>query len=244
MDSKLVVEQMSGRWKVKHPDLIAACTSRRAALARAFDHVTYTWIPRAKNSARRPAGQRGDGRRRRSRGRRSRRPSSRRPPVVIRRAGPAPAARRPGSCCCATGRPSCRCSAAIPAAATRPLTELGRRQAEAAAQLPRAAGRHHGRHLLTAAAGLRHRGGRGEGARSRRRRRRRPDRNGLRRLGRADVRRGGASAIPNCTALAARHQRHAARRGELRQPCTNGFGGRRRGSSPSTAARPCWWCRT
>ena len=31
MDSKLVVEQMSGRWKVKHPDLIDAAPARRAS---------------------------------------------------------------------------------------------------------------------------------------------------------------------------------------------------------------------
>lgn len=49
MDSKLVVEQMSGRWKVKHPDMIPL--QRRAAeLASGFDRVTYTWIPRAENA--------------------------------------------------------------------------------------------------------------------------------------------------------------------------------------------------
>lgn len=49
MDSKLVVEQMSGRWKVKHPDMIPL--QRRAAeLAGQFSNVTYTWIPRAENS--------------------------------------------------------------------------------------------------------------------------------------------------------------------------------------------------
>ncbi|MFF2110901.1 bifunctional RNase H/acid phosphatase [Rhodococcus sp. ACS1] len=49
MDSKLVVEQMSGRWKVKHPDMIPL--QRRASeLARQFDSVTYTWIPRAENA--------------------------------------------------------------------------------------------------------------------------------------------------------------------------------------------------
>lgn len=49
MDSKLVVEQMSGRWKVKHPDLIPL--QRRAAeLAAGFDRVSYAWIPRERNS--------------------------------------------------------------------------------------------------------------------------------------------------------------------------------------------------
>ncbi|MGB8405994.1 MAG: bifunctional RNase H/acid phosphatase [Mycobacterium sp.] len=48
MDSKLVVEQMCGRWKVKHPDLI---TLHREAseLAGRFDHVTFSWIPRERN---------------------------------------------------------------------------------------------------------------------------------------------------------------------------------------------------
>ncbi len=49
MDSKLVVEQMSGRWKVKHPD-IAAVHQQASALASRFDRVTYTWVPRARNS--------------------------------------------------------------------------------------------------------------------------------------------------------------------------------------------------
>ena len=49
MDSKLVVEQMSGRWKVKHPDL-APLHKQATALSTRFDHITYAWIPRAKNS--------------------------------------------------------------------------------------------------------------------------------------------------------------------------------------------------
>lgn len=49
MDSKLVVEQMSGRWKVKHPD-IAVLHQQATALSTRFDRITYTWIPRAKNS--------------------------------------------------------------------------------------------------------------------------------------------------------------------------------------------------
>jgi ribonuclease H / adenosylcobalamin/alpha-ribazole phosphatase len=49
MDSKLVVEQMSGRWKVKHPDL-AELHAQARALAQGFERVSYTWIPRAENS--------------------------------------------------------------------------------------------------------------------------------------------------------------------------------------------------
>jgi broad specificity phosphatase PhoE/ribonuclease HI len=49
MDSKLVVEQMSGRWKVKHPGL-AELHAQAKALAAGFDRVTYKWIPRERNS--------------------------------------------------------------------------------------------------------------------------------------------------------------------------------------------------
>ncbi|AXL88337.1 bifunctional RNase H/acid phosphatase [Streptomyces sp. CB09001] len=47
MDSKLVVEQMSGRWKIKHPDMKPLA----AEAARVFPpgRVTYEWIPRAQN---------------------------------------------------------------------------------------------------------------------------------------------------------------------------------------------------
>jgi probable phosphoglycerate mutase len=49
MDSKLVVEQMSGRWKVKHPDL-AELNAQARALASRFERISYRWIPRAENS--------------------------------------------------------------------------------------------------------------------------------------------------------------------------------------------------
>ncbi|MEU6576911.1 bifunctional RNase H/acid phosphatase [Streptomyces sp. NPDC046805] len=47
MDSKLVIEQMSGRWKIKHPGLQPLA----AEAARVFppDRVTYEWIPRERN---------------------------------------------------------------------------------------------------------------------------------------------------------------------------------------------------
>ena len=48
MDSKLVVEQMSGRWKVKHPDLITLYQQAVAA-AMQFESVSYRWIPRERN---------------------------------------------------------------------------------------------------------------------------------------------------------------------------------------------------
>jgi ribonuclease HI len=48
MDSKLVVEQMAGRWKVKHEGL-RPLALEAAALARNF-RVTWTWIPRERNT--------------------------------------------------------------------------------------------------------------------------------------------------------------------------------------------------
>ena len=49
LDSKLVVEQMSGRWKVKHPD-IAGLHSQAHRIASGFEHVAFTWVPREQNS--------------------------------------------------------------------------------------------------------------------------------------------------------------------------------------------------
>ncbi|MFE5678313.1 bifunctional RNase H/acid phosphatase [Streptomyces erythrochromogenes] len=47
MDSKLVVEQMSGRWKIKHPDMKPLAAEAARILPRA--QVTYEWIPRERN---------------------------------------------------------------------------------------------------------------------------------------------------------------------------------------------------
>ncbi|MBO4209318.1 bifunctional RNase H/acid phosphatase [Micromonospora echinofusca] len=48
MDSKLVVEQMCGRWQIKHPGL-RPLAAQAATLVRRFDAVTFTWIPRDRN---------------------------------------------------------------------------------------------------------------------------------------------------------------------------------------------------
>jgi ribonuclease H / adenosylcobalamin/alpha-ribazole phosphatase len=48
MDSKLVVEQMSGRWKIKHPDMKPLALTASEA-ARGFTEVTYQWVPRERN---------------------------------------------------------------------------------------------------------------------------------------------------------------------------------------------------
>ncbi|OCI30902.1 bifunctional RNase H/acid phosphatase [Oerskovia enterophila] len=49
MDSKLVVEQMSGRWKIKHDDMRRLAAE--AALVLPPSQVSYEWVPRADNSA-------------------------------------------------------------------------------------------------------------------------------------------------------------------------------------------------
>lgn len=49
MDSKLVVEQMSGRWKIKHEDMRRLAAE--AAQVLPPSQVTYEWVPRADNSA-------------------------------------------------------------------------------------------------------------------------------------------------------------------------------------------------
>jgi probable phosphoglycerate mutase len=48
MDSKLVVEQMSGRWQVRHPDLQPLARAAREAAA-ALGRVSYVWVPRERN---------------------------------------------------------------------------------------------------------------------------------------------------------------------------------------------------
>ncbi|MER6115984.1 bifunctional RNase H/acid phosphatase [Streptomyces sp. NPDC001743] len=47
MDSKLVVEQMSGRWKIKHPGMKPLAAEAAGILPASA--VTYEWIPRAQN---------------------------------------------------------------------------------------------------------------------------------------------------------------------------------------------------
>jgi ribonuclease H / adenosylcobalamin/alpha-ribazole phosphatase len=48
MDSRLVVEQMSGRWKVRHPDM-KPLAATAAEAARGFSAITYEWVPRERN---------------------------------------------------------------------------------------------------------------------------------------------------------------------------------------------------
>jgi ribonuclease HI len=48
MDSKLVVEQMSGRWKIKHPDMAELAAQARELLT--GTPVRFEWIPREVNT--------------------------------------------------------------------------------------------------------------------------------------------------------------------------------------------------
>jgi ribonuclease H / adenosylcobalamin/alpha-ribazole phosphatase len=48
MDSKLVIEQMAGRWKIKHPGMVPL--ARQANELRPT-RVSWTWVPRAENKA-------------------------------------------------------------------------------------------------------------------------------------------------------------------------------------------------
>ena len=49
MDSKLVVEQMTGRWQVKHPAM-KPLARQAAELVRQLPRVRFSWIPRAQNA--------------------------------------------------------------------------------------------------------------------------------------------------------------------------------------------------
>lgn len=48
LDSKLIVEQMSGRWKIKHADMRALALQARSIHDMSL--ITWTWVPRAQNA--------------------------------------------------------------------------------------------------------------------------------------------------------------------------------------------------
>lgn len=48
MDSKLVIEQMSGRWQIKHPDMRELALKARQIHERSL--IDYQWIPRGENA--------------------------------------------------------------------------------------------------------------------------------------------------------------------------------------------------
>jgi broad specificity phosphatase PhoE/ribonuclease HI len=49
MDSKLVVEQMKGTWKIKHPDMKPLALEAQRIVRRRPGATTYTWVPREQN---------------------------------------------------------------------------------------------------------------------------------------------------------------------------------------------------
>jgi probable phosphoglycerate mutase len=50
MDSQLVIEQMSGRWRTRHPDLRELAQQARDLVSR-LGQVTWQWVPRDQNTA-------------------------------------------------------------------------------------------------------------------------------------------------------------------------------------------------
>jgi ribonuclease H / adenosylcobalamin/alpha-ribazole phosphatase len=50
MDSKLVIEQLKGAYKVKHPNLIPRFLAARNVLARHFGDVMFEHVPREQNA--------------------------------------------------------------------------------------------------------------------------------------------------------------------------------------------------
>jgi probable phosphoglycerate mutase len=113
MDSKLVIEQMAGRWKIKHPGL-RPLAAQAAALAHGFDRVIWTWVPRERNrDADRLANQAMDAAR-----------GGRNP-------GPGPAAGNPGA-----GNPAGHTGAAAPAGGTSVAAPAGETGAAAPAGPP------------------------------------------------------------------------------------------------------------
>lgn len=49
MDSKLVIEQMKGNYKVKHPNLVPRYMEAKNVIARNFTKVSFEHVPREKN---------------------------------------------------------------------------------------------------------------------------------------------------------------------------------------------------
>ena len=155
MDSKLVVEQMSGRWKVKHPDL-AVLHQQATALSTRFDHISYTWIPRSQNShADRLANEAMDA------------AAEIETPAEAPKTAETPSS--PPGWTGARGAPTrflllrhgqteLSTQRRYSGRGNPALTDVGRRQADAAAQYLAARGRHRRCDHLTAAAGIRHRG--------------------------------------------------------------------------------------
>ena len=136
MDSKLVVEQMSGRWQIKHPDmkkLAAAGPRHRPAAGRGPLHLGAARAERR----RRRAGQQRDGRQAGA-------PATRRPSRSSSRTRSSRPRARAGRhharpTCCGTAAPSTPPSAGYSGRSDLPLSETGPGRRRAAAE--RLAGR-------------------------------------------------------------------------------------------------------
>ncbi len=48
-DSKLIVEQISGNWKIKEPALKVQCAKVRALIAADFPRIRFVYVPREQN---------------------------------------------------------------------------------------------------------------------------------------------------------------------------------------------------
>jgi ribonuclease HI len=48
LDSRLVVEQMTGRWRIKHPDMRLLAETARSVIA--GRDVSFEWVPRLSNA--------------------------------------------------------------------------------------------------------------------------------------------------------------------------------------------------
>jgi ribonuclease H / adenosylcobalamin/alpha-ribazole phosphatase len=143
MDSKLVVEQMTGRWKVRQPHL-QPLVSEAAALVRRLGRVRFTWVPRSRNRhADRLANEAMDAQAGDPRGGAS--PEAEADPSLAPSLAEAAQTAPPASWIGATGTPTrfllLRHAQTEHSAARRysgrgdvPLTPLGERQAEAAAR--------------------------------------------------------------------------------------------------------------
>ena len=151
MDSKLVVEQMSGRWQVKHPAM-KPLAREAAALVQRLPQVRFSWIPRAQNAhADRLANEAMDAaaqgrvaaRRRHRAGRRGRRVAGRARADARRRPTRAPANRLVGwqdpaappttTLLLRHGQTALSVEKRFSGVGDPELTEVGRAQAEAAA---------------------------------------------------------------------------------------------------------------
>ena len=240
MDSKLVVEQMSGRWQIKHPDMKQLALQAAAARPAARRRPLHLGAARAERRRRR-AGQQRDGRqagapRRRRGGRRRSRTTCSRPPSRRRWS---PRSRT----CCGTGRPSTRPSAGSAAATTcrcrAPAGPRPRRPRRGPAELgievvvasPLRRTRETAE-IVAAALGLPVRV------------RRRPGRAGLRRPGGPDRRRGARRTPAGHPPVLGR--RHVAAPGGESMADVRARVARARRRDPHRARRAgrCWWSAT